>query len=236
MSIFNAPIVVEVREFKDKIEDANRRLKDLEELMRDLNNKLILQDMANASRLLGKKAETLRQRLMVAQGELQKISNTGNEMEGNTTYNEEEEFIDALKEEMPEVFKNIDGNFSQLDKIDNMLEQVLKTKSMEMMQELKLQIDDSGLKVEQCEGLVNKLENEIIEWDALKKLCRRDEELGEIDNLLEEFNRDLANEVKVMGGHHTKQSGLLASDPNSTDAKLLIEGIKNYLNDIDKLN
>jgi len=42
MSIFNAPIVVEVREFKDKIEDANRRLKDLEELMRDLNNKLIL--------------------------------------------------------------------------------------------------------------------------------------------------------------------------------------------------
>jgi len=69
-------------------------------------------------------------------------------MEGNTTYNEEEEFIDALKEEMPEVFKNIDGNFSQLDKIDNMLEQVLKTKSMEMMQELKLQIDDSGLKVE----------------------------------------------------------------------------------------
>jgi len=32
-------------------------------------------------------------------------------MDGNTTHNEEDEFIDALKDEMPEVFKNIDANF-----------------------------------------------------------------------------------------------------------------------------
>jgi hypothetical protein len=32
-------------------------------------------------------------------------------MDGNTSMNEEEEFLDALKEEMPEVFKNIDSNF-----------------------------------------------------------------------------------------------------------------------------
>ena len=32
-------------------------------------------------------------------------------MEGNTTVNEEDEFIDALKDEMPEVFRNIDQNF-----------------------------------------------------------------------------------------------------------------------------
>jgi len=41
-------------------------------------------------------------------------------MDGNTSQQEEEEFIDALKEEMPEVFKNIDGNFEQLDKIDDL--------------------------------------------------------------------------------------------------------------------
>jgi len=29
-------------------------------------------------------------------------------MEGNTSTNEEEEFIDALKDEMPEVFSNIE--------------------------------------------------------------------------------------------------------------------------------
>jgi len=92
----NAPVIVEVREFKDKIEDTNRRLKELEDLMKELNNKLILQDMANAALLLEKKAESLRERLTVAQSELKKISSTGDMMDGNTTQNEEEEFLDAL--------------------------------------------------------------------------------------------------------------------------------------------
>jgi phage shock protein A len=56
-----------------------------------------------------------------------------------------------------------------------------------MLQTLKSEVDDATQKVEQCEGLVNKLENEIIEWDSQKKLCRRDEELEEIDNLLMDF-------------------------------------------------
>ena len=42
-------------------------------------------------------------------------------MDGNTTHNEEDEFIDALKDEMPEVFKNIDMNFEQIDGIDDLL-------------------------------------------------------------------------------------------------------------------
>jgi len=45
--------------------------------------------------------------------------------------------------------------------------------------------------VEQSEGLVLKLENEIIEWNALRKLCTRDEELFEIETLLKEFDTDL---------------------------------------------
>ena len=79
--------------------------------MRDLNTKLIQQDMANATKLLGSKAAKLRDRLKIAQGELNKIASTGDKMDGNTSMNEEEEFLDALKEEMPEVFKNIDSNF-----------------------------------------------------------------------------------------------------------------------------
>jgi hypothetical protein len=96
--------------------------------MRELNNKLIAQDMENAAKLLGQKAENLRNRLEIAQGELKKISKCGVEMDGNTSHNEEEEFIDALKEEMPEVFKNIEGNFDQLDKIKLMIVEVLKTR------------------------------------------------------------------------------------------------------------
>jgi len=98
-------------------------------------------------------------------------------MDGNTTHNEEDEFIDALKDEMPEVFKNIDANFGQIDGIDVLLQQVIETRSIEKMSQLKKETDDATKKVEQSEGLVQKLENEIIEWDARKKLCTRDEEL-----------------------------------------------------------
>jgi len=100
-----------VREFKAKVFDTNERLKELEEILRDLNTKLILQDMANAIKLLAKKSAKLRERLKIAQGELKKIDECGDDMAGNTSHNEEEEFIDALKDEMPEVFKNIDSNF-----------------------------------------------------------------------------------------------------------------------------
>ena len=48
-------------------------------------------------------------------------------MDGNTSHNEEEEFIDALGDEMPEVFKNIEGNFDQLDKVDEMITSIKET-------------------------------------------------------------------------------------------------------------
>lgn len=32
-------------------------------------------------------------------------------MEGNTSHDDEDEFIDALKDEMPQVFSNIEQNF-----------------------------------------------------------------------------------------------------------------------------
>jgi len=57
--------------------------------------------MANATTLLVKKAHKLRERLIAAKEDLKKISDTGDEMDGNTTHNEEDEFIDALKDEMP---------------------------------------------------------------------------------------------------------------------------------------
>jgi hypothetical protein len=54
-------------------------------------------------------------------------------MDGNTTVNEEDEFIDALKDEMPEVFKNIEFNFEQLDGIESLIVEIKKTKNLEMM-------------------------------------------------------------------------------------------------------
>ena len=74
--------------------------------------------MENATGILRKKSNQLRKRLTEAKVELTKISTTGNEMEGNTTHNEEDEFIEALLDEMPQVFNNIDKNFNLLDKVD----------------------------------------------------------------------------------------------------------------------
>jgi prefoldin subunit 5 len=64
--------------------------------------------MENATKILKKKIGKLRERLTETKGELHKIQKCGDEMDGNTTVNEEDEFIDALKDEMPEVFKNIE--------------------------------------------------------------------------------------------------------------------------------
>ena len=80
-----------------------------------------MQDMDNAAKLLMKKSGKLRERLTIAEGELKKITNCGNEMNGNTSVQEEEEFIDALNLEMPEVFNNISINFQQLDDIDELI-------------------------------------------------------------------------------------------------------------------
>lgn len=49
-------IIIEVREFKLRIYDSMQKLKDIEDMMNDLNSKLIQQDMDNATVLLTKKA------------------------------------------------------------------------------------------------------------------------------------------------------------------------------------
>lgn len=79
------------------------------------------------------------------------------------------------------------------------------------MTKLKQEIDDTNEKLEQCEGLVNKLENEVIEWDSLKKLCRRDEELNEIDVLVKDFDADLSQENTTMQALLEKNESKLES-------------------------
>jgi len=56
LSYTNQPIIVEVRDQKKNIDDLDKRLNDVEEMLSQLNNKLILQDMENATKLLEKKA------------------------------------------------------------------------------------------------------------------------------------------------------------------------------------
>jgi len=55
-------------------------------------------------------------------------------------------------------------------------------------------VDSVNEDVEEQEGLVNKLMNEIMDWNAVKKLCRRDEELEEIQILCSDLVDDLCQE------------------------------------------
>ena len=47
-------------------------------------------------------------------------------MEDNTSRIEEDDFIEALHDEMPEGFSNINGNFTQLNKIDSTIATIKK--------------------------------------------------------------------------------------------------------------
>ena len=148
MSLKNYVIIVEVREFKARIDESFERLKEIEKLMAQLNHELILQDMENATKILNKKIAKLRERLTATKNLLQKIHKCGEEMDGNTTVNEEDEFIDALKDEMPEVFKNIESNFNQIDGLEFLLKEVIETQNIDKMKVLKKEVDDATNKVE----------------------------------------------------------------------------------------
>lgn len=157
-------------------------------------------------------------------------------MDGNTTNVEEEEFIEALKDEMPEVFTNIKVNFNQIDKIDQLLKDVKLTKSIDAMGQLKKEIDDVTQKIEQSEGLVNKLENEIIEWDAFKKLCRRDEELEEIETRVWELTHDLNVEDKnVEEGLIKKKEEHSKTGDKNCDIDYLEENVEKFRREIKEL-
>ena len=236
MSYDNQPIIIEVREFKQKIADLQLKLDDLNALLSDLNTKLILKDMDNAIILISKKAVSLRERLQAAKNHLQQIQNCGDEMDGNTTATEEEEFIETLRTEMPDVFKDIDLNFEQIDKIEALIKEVEATKDIDKMKKAKTEIDDATLKVVESEGLVSKLEAEIIEWDALRKLVKRDEELDEVEAAVKEINQSYGQDRKKMEDQEKKVAKKLEKEKDDTShLQELMNGIQEYFGEFDRI-
>ncbi len=52
---------------------------------------------------------------------LKKIGKAGEDMEGNASQTEEDELVDALKNEMPEVYKNIEINMKEIEQVDKLI-------------------------------------------------------------------------------------------------------------------
>jgi len=116
-------------------------------------------------------------------------------MEGNTSNGEEEELIEGIKNELPDVFDNIQNTLKSIQEIDALVSDLKKggisPEKMDQLQELVSSVQEN---VEESETLANKLEKELLEWNAQKKLARRDTELEEIQNLCSEFIEDLNQE------------------------------------------
>ena len=62
-------------------------------------------------------------------------------MDGNTSTNEEEEFIQALKNEMPEVLDNIETNLGLLVEIEKLVPDVKQSMSLEKMNDLREKVE-----------------------------------------------------------------------------------------------
>ena len=54
-------------------------------------------------------------------------------MDGNTTHNEEDDLIDELKLEMPDIFRDIETVFTMIDNLDVLLQEVISTRSIEKL-------------------------------------------------------------------------------------------------------
>ena len=85
--------IKKVRNFKNTLTDYSNKLKDIEDIQKKITKILTEQDMENSIDLLQGKAHELRERLEIAKGHLKKITKSGEEMDGNVSNNEEEEFI-----------------------------------------------------------------------------------------------------------------------------------------------
>jgi hypothetical protein len=99
-----------------------------------------------------------------------------------------------MKKEMPEFMDNIESTFRLLTETEKLGAEVKQTLSSEKMGTLMEKVGLALQNVEQCEVLVNKLEKEIVEWNPNKKLCRRDQEMEDLQLWAQEMIEDLTQE------------------------------------------
>ena len=66
------------------------------------------------------------------------------------------------------------------------------------MNQIKKQLGDLEKKAEESDGLALKLENEIIEWNVIKKLIRRDVQLFDAEKILFDFKEEVILETGNM--------------------------------------
>ena len=127
------------------------------------------------------KCKKLMPRALAIQTKLKKIQKAGQEMDGNES-EDEHEFIEVLYTEMPAVLKEMAEAIDKIGDCESMVEQLKKTKELNLMKRLQALLNEAEQMVEHKEVLAGKLEPELLQWGAAEKLCRRDQELDYVED------------------------------------------------------
>ena len=69
--------------------------------------------------------------------QISNIEDTIAEMDGNTSGTEEEEDIDAIKDYIPELKRNVQSNLETLDRIELFIEDIIKNEAFYQLGQLK---------------------------------------------------------------------------------------------------
>lgn len=98
----------------------------------------------------------------------------------------------------------------------------------------KSEVDDATHKVVESEGLVVKLEQEIIEWNALRKLIKRDEELDEVEAAVKEMQATFKQDKMKMEDEEKKITKKLEKEKEQkAHLEGLAQGVKEYFGELD---
>lgn len=89
--------IIEIRHQKEHIADCVLELRNIDAVMKQLNTLIFQKDIETATSQLSSQSLKLKERMIKAKSELTKILKSGKDLDGNTSNNEEEEFISELR-------------------------------------------------------------------------------------------------------------------------------------------
>jgi hypothetical protein len=93
---------------------------------------------------------------------------------------------------MPHVLKEMEDCIDSIRDCEKLLEELKQKKTVELRKKLQEDCNTCEKMIEHKESLAAKLEPELVQWDPLQKLHRRDhDELDYVEEMIDEFENKL---------------------------------------------
>ena len=105
-------------------------------------------------------------------------------MDGNVSDSNEEYLVQSMKTEIPSNMQILKKVKKDISHIEETIKKLQKKKDFNKMDEVKQKIKETDSILQNFEELATQNKLNIVQWNALKKLCKRDKELNEIEGNL----------------------------------------------------